>query len=213
MSTTTNASLSQSPRSLRKKPARSATSSWTSTTPSHGRQTVCGELCALWKLHGAGWWSSVTGRPAGWCDLIAREWPVDGVVGENGAFVFWRARARLAALTHPDANSNSDRPCRAPRQVLARFRLPASRATSFPALRYRHRFCRRGARAAALHRPEDRGDIRAGRRPCQISSIHVNAWLESTTRSPWQSIIWRSASAMMTRTMRPRSSLSATPER
>jgi len=30
----------------------------------------------------------VTGRPAGWCDLIARMWPVDGVVGENGAFYF-----------------------------------------------------------------------------------------------------------------------------
>ncbi len=30
----------------------------------------------------------VTGRPAGWCDLIARQWPVDGVVGENGAFYF-----------------------------------------------------------------------------------------------------------------------------
>jgi HAD superfamily hydrolase (TIGR01484 family) len=28
----------------------------------------------------------VTGRPGGWCDLIARFWPVDGVVGENGAF-------------------------------------------------------------------------------------------------------------------------------
>lgn len=30
----------------------------------------------------------VTGRPAGWCDMIARLWPVDGVVGENGAFYF-----------------------------------------------------------------------------------------------------------------------------
>jgi hypothetical protein len=30
----------------------------------------------------------VTGRPAGWCDLIARQWPVDAVVGENGAFWF-----------------------------------------------------------------------------------------------------------------------------
>ena len=27
----------------------------------------------------------VTGRPAGWCDHIARAWPVDAVVGENGA--------------------------------------------------------------------------------------------------------------------------------
>ena len=30
----------------------------------------------------------VTGRPAGWCDLIARFWPVAGIVGENGAFYF-----------------------------------------------------------------------------------------------------------------------------
>ena len=31
---------------------------------------------------------AVTGRPAGWCDHIARMWPVDAVVGENGAFYF-----------------------------------------------------------------------------------------------------------------------------
>ena len=30
----------------------------------------------------------VTGRAAGWCDHIARHWPVRGVVGENGAFYF-----------------------------------------------------------------------------------------------------------------------------
>jgi HAD superfamily hydrolase (TIGR01484 family) len=39
----------------------------------------------------------ITGRPAGWCDQIARLWPVDAVVGENGAFYFWHdaARAKL----------------------------------------------------------------------------------------------------------------------
>jgi len=31
----------------------------------------------------------VTGRPAGWCDMVARFWPVDAVVGENGAFWMW----------------------------------------------------------------------------------------------------------------------------
>lgn len=31
----------------------------------------------------------VTGRPAGWCDHMARMWPVHGVVGENGAFYMW----------------------------------------------------------------------------------------------------------------------------
>jgi HAD superfamily hydrolase (TIGR01484 family) len=35
----------------------------------------------------------ITGRPAGWCDHIARMWPVAGVVGENGAFYFRYDRA------------------------------------------------------------------------------------------------------------------------
>jgi len=44
---------------------------------------------ALEELHEAGLAvAPVTGRPAGWCDMIARFWPVDGVVGENGAFYF-----------------------------------------------------------------------------------------------------------------------------
>jgi HAD superfamily hydrolase (TIGR01484 family) len=48
---------------------------------------------ALWQLKEAGLVViPVTGRPAGWCDLIAREWPVDGVVGENGALCFWEER-------------------------------------------------------------------------------------------------------------------------
>ncbi|MDN5865706.1 MAG: HAD-IIB family hydrolase [Gammaproteobacteria bacterium] len=45
---------------------------------------------ALEQLHGAGLKViPVTGRPGGWCDLIARQWPVDAVVGENGAFYFY----------------------------------------------------------------------------------------------------------------------------
>jgi len=32
--------------------------------------------------------AAITGRPAGWCDMIARFWPLSGVVGENGAFYF-----------------------------------------------------------------------------------------------------------------------------
>ncbi len=45
---------------------------------------------ALWDLKDAGIkLVPITGRPAGWCDHIARMWPVDCVVGENGAFYFW----------------------------------------------------------------------------------------------------------------------------
>lgn len=45
---------------------------------------------SLWDLKDAGIkLVPITGRPAGWCDHIARMWPVDAVVGENGAFFFW----------------------------------------------------------------------------------------------------------------------------
>lgn len=43
----------------------------------------------------------VTGRPAGWCDLIARQWPVSGVVGENGGLWFWMASPEGAGGTGP----------------------------------------------------------------------------------------------------------------
>src|SRR5512134_4070304 len=49
---------------------------------------------ALSALHAAGLLVvPITGRPAGWCDHIARMWPVDAVVGENGAFYFCYDRA------------------------------------------------------------------------------------------------------------------------
>ena len=43
----------------------------------------------IWKLVKAGIQTvPVTGRPAGWCDHIARMWPVRGIIGENGAFYY-----------------------------------------------------------------------------------------------------------------------------
>jgi HAD superfamily hydrolase (TIGR01484 family) len=38
---------------------------------------------------------AVTGRPAGWCDHIARMWPLDAVIGENGAFHFRYTQGRM----------------------------------------------------------------------------------------------------------------------
>jgi HAD superfamily hydrolase (TIGR01484 family) len=44
---------------------------------------------ALWALSEQGVRTVlVTGRPAGWCDHIARMWPVAGVIGENGALIY-----------------------------------------------------------------------------------------------------------------------------
>ncbi|MEJ2430328.1 MAG: HAD-IIB family hydrolase [Deltaproteobacteria bacterium] len=59
------------------------------TFTTHGKIPAC-SFTALWDLRNVGLTLiAVTGRPAGWCDHIARMWPVDGVVGENGAFYFW----------------------------------------------------------------------------------------------------------------------------
>ena len=55
------------------------------TLSTRGRITAVA-YAAMEELHAAGYLViPVTGRPAGWCDHIARMWPVDAVVGENGA--------------------------------------------------------------------------------------------------------------------------------
>ena len=55
------------------------------TLSTRGRITA-EAYAAMEALHAAGYLIiPVTGRPAGWCDHIARMWPVDAVVGENGA--------------------------------------------------------------------------------------------------------------------------------
>jgi len=102
-------------------------------------QLTAPAYAALARAHAAGLVCiPVTGRPAGWCDHIARMWPVDGVVGENGAFWFRHdaaagrlvrrfvvadaeraaSRARLAAIRErvlaeiPGAGIASDQPYR-----------------------------------------------------------------------------------------------------
>jgi len=64
------------------------------TLTSEGKLTACA-YAALERLRSAGKQViPITGRPAGWCDHIARMWPVDAVVGENGAFYFYYDAAR-----------------------------------------------------------------------------------------------------------------------
>lgn len=83
-----------------------------------GTMTLEGRLpaaayAAMERLHAAGIAVlPVTGRPAGWCDLIARFWPVAAVVGENGAFYFRYDHARrrmLRCYARSDAERAQDR--------------------------------------------------------------------------------------------------------
>lgn len=66
-----------------------------------GTLTEHGQISArvydrLWQLKGHGIQViPVTGRPAGWCDLIARFWPVDGVIGENGGLYYRLTQGKM----------------------------------------------------------------------------------------------------------------------
>jgi len=80
--------------------------------------TVDGRLtgdayAAMEKIRAAGLkMAPITGRPAGWCDHIARQWPVDAVVGENGAFYFTyddAAKTMTRRFWKDDAERAADR--------------------------------------------------------------------------------------------------------
>ena len=127
----------------------------------------------------------VTGRPAGWCDLIARLWPVDGVVGENGAF-FYRyvlaERRMLRDYAVPEAERLANR---AKLDVLAA-RIVAevpgcaiSADQAFRAADLAIDFCED---VPALSRPAiDRivAIFEAAGATAKVSSIHVNGWFGS----------------------------------
>jgi HAD superfamily hydrolase (TIGR01484 family) len=78
------------------------------TLSTHGKLTD-EAFSALWSLKKAGYAVvPITGRPAGWCDHFARFWPVDAIVGENGAFSFFmsqgvRKRIDTPAQASPEA--------------------------------------------------------------------------------------------------------------
>jgi HAD superfamily hydrolase (TIGR01484 family) len=140
---------------------------------------------ALWKLREAGLAViPVTGRPAGWCDLIAREWPCDGVIGENGAFAFWEERGPggrgvLRAGYHPNAVRN-DHP------VLSGIRERAF--AEFPDLRTaKDQFSRLFDLALDFAEEDPVLPLSAAERikaialeagaMAKVSSIHVNVWM------------------------------------
>jgi HAD superfamily hydrolase (TIGR01484 family) len=79
------------------------------TLTDHGRLPAVSYV-ALERLKAAGLHViPVTGRPAGWCDLIARQWPVDGVIGENGAmyFRYLDAERRMLRVYARDATTRA----------------------------------------------------------------------------------------------------------
>src|SRR5258707_9326183 len=67
---------------------------------------------SLWRLREAGLvLVGVTGRPSGWAEVIARQWPVEGVVAENGPIAATTRRGRLELADV----AGDERPVRRPR--------------------------------------------------------------------------------------------------
>ena len=124
----------------------------------------------------------ITGRPAGWCDMIARFWPVAGVVGENGALYFAydqasRTMRRVFAAPDSERAANRLRLEAIKARVLAQ--VPGSAVSADQAYREADLaidFCEDVAplgteaveRIKAIF--EEAGAI------AKVSSIHVNGW-------------------------------------
>lgn len=77
------------------------------TLTTHGKLTP-EAYRALWDIKNAGYGLvAITGRPAGWCDHFARFWPVDAVVGENGAFTFFMSGGKRKRIDTPSQGRKS----------------------------------------------------------------------------------------------------------
>jgi HAD superfamily hydrolase (TIGR01484 family) len=155
------------------------------TLTTHGQLTV-EAYAALESLKKAGIRVVlVTGRPAGWCDHIGRVWPVDAVIGENGAFYVWydadARKLRTRHLLDEAARAKNEQRLAAVRDRILR-EVPGSAIAS-------DQFCR--LYDIAIDFCEDVPPLPASEvqrivalmeeagMTAKVSSIHVNGWFGS----------------------------------
>jgi HAD superfamily hydrolase (TIGR01484 family) len=124
----------------------------------------------------------ITGRPAGWCDMIARLWPVDGIVGENGAFYFkydsgLRKMLRQYAQDETSRTINKARLFDIARDLLSAF--PGTATASDQAYReidVAIDFCEDVDALPLTVADQIAAFFQSRGATAKISSIHVNAW-------------------------------------
>jgi hypothetical protein len=59
---------------------------------------------ALFRLRDAGFdLCAVTGRPAGWGEVVLRQWPISAAITENGGITLYRSQQRVVRLNRSDA--------------------------------------------------------------------------------------------------------------
>lgn len=152
-----------------------------------GTITTDGELGseaydALWRAKKAGIKIvPITGRPAGWCDMIARFWPVSGVVGENGAFYFYMKAGKMKRFFWEGPKDRADH-----RVILNEVKVATLK--KFPELKEASdQFCRETDLAIDFCEDVKGFGIKDAKKikklleshglKARVSSIHVNAWV------------------------------------
>jgi len=148
-----------------------------------GGRLTADAYAALGRLHAAGLIVvPITGRPAGWCDHIARMWPVSGVVGENGAL--WMrhdpATGRLErrfVVSEAERSANRARLAQVGERILAA--VPGAALASDQ--QYREADLAIDYREDVPPLPRDAVDrivamMEAEGMSAKVSSIHVNGW-------------------------------------
>ena len=124
----------------------------------------------------------VTGRPAGWCDHIARMWPVDAVIGENGAFYF-RYDHAARTLQQRYVDDDATRAANRLRLAAIRDRILSAVPGSAVATDQHYRetdlaidYCEDVPRLPPAAVETIAAMMQQGGLTAKVSSIHVNGW-------------------------------------
>ncbi len=152
------------------------------TLTSDGRLTSDAYV-ALEKLDASGLMVvPITGRPAGWCDHIARMWPVSGVVGENGAFWMRYDRSSRKLVKRFLAGDDERAANRARLERIGQTILAAVPGAALASdQRYRETDLAIDFREDVVPLPRAQVDrivalMEAEGMTAKVSSIHVNGW-------------------------------------
>jgi HAD superfamily hydrolase (TIGR01484 family) len=140
-------------------------------------------FAALWQMHDFGLnLVPITGRPAGWCDHIARMWPVDGVVGENGAFYYYydsrEGRLRHRYIFSPEEMASNRAKLQAIKEEVLQL-VPAARVSADQPYRIFDLAIDFNEDVSRLSEEEINRICRVFNdhgASYKISSIHVNGW-------------------------------------
>jgi HAD superfamily hydrolase (TIGR01484 family) len=122
----------------------------------------------------------VTGRPGGWVDQIARMWPVDGVVGENGGLWFYLHEGKMVRRYVQDEDTrrrNRERLDDLASRIL--LKVPGSGLASDQSYRdldLAIDFCEDVPRLPQASIDAIAAEFRAAGATSKVSSIHVNGW-------------------------------------